>query len=61
MNQNHWFPALTLIIGWPDETPDETQYTIDLIDDFKETKMRGLIAPYCIRIFPKGILCILAI
>ena len=45
MNQNHWFPALTLIIGWPDETPDETQYTIDLIDDFKETKMRGLIAP----------------
>jgi radical SAM superfamily enzyme YgiQ (UPF0313 family) len=45
MNENHWFPALTLIIGWPDETPDETQYTIDLIDDFKETKMRGLIAP----------------
>jgi radical SAM superfamily enzyme YgiQ (UPF0313 family) len=45
MNQNHWFPALTLIIGWPDETPDETQYTIDLIEDFKETKMRGLIAP----------------
>src|SRR5918911_1370252 len=45
MNHNHWFPALTLIIGWPDETPDETQYTIDLIDDFKETKMRGLIAP----------------
>jgi radical SAM superfamily enzyme YgiQ (UPF0313 family) len=45
MNRNHWFPALTLIIGWPDETPDETQYTIDLIHDFKETKMRGLIAP----------------
>jgi hypothetical protein len=45
MNRNHWFPALTLIIGWPDESPDETQYTIDLIDDFKETKMRGLIAP----------------
>ena len=28
LNDNHWFPALTLIIGWPDETPDETQYTI---------------------------------
>ena len=45
LNQNHWFPALTLIIGWPDETPDETQYTIDLIDDFRDTNMRGLVAP----------------
>jgi hypothetical protein len=45
LNQNHWFPALTLIIGWPDETPDETQYTIDLIEDFKEMNMRGLVAP----------------
>jgi len=45
LNQNHWFPAATLIIGWPDETPDETQYTIDLIEDFKRTSMRGLVAP----------------
>jgi radical SAM superfamily enzyme YgiQ (UPF0313 family) len=45
LNQNHWFPALTLIIGWPDETPDETQYTIDLIEDFKEMNMRVLVAP----------------
>src|ERR671919_32862 len=45
LNQNHWFPALTLIIGWPDETPDETQYTIDLIDDFRQMNMRGLVAP----------------
>jgi radical SAM superfamily enzyme YgiQ (UPF0313 family) len=45
LNDNHWFPALTLIIGWPDETPDETQYTIDLIEDFKQTNMRGLVAP----------------
>jgi hypothetical protein len=45
LNQNNWFPALTLIIGWPDETPDETQYTIDLIEDFRETNMRGLVAP----------------
>src|ERR671917_959418 len=45
LNQNNWFPALTLIIGWPDETPDETQYTIDLIEDFKHMKMRGLVAP----------------
>ncbi|HYY86099.1 MAG TPA: radical SAM protein [Nitrososphaeraceae archaeon] len=45
LNENHWFPALTLIIGWPDETPDETQYTIDLIDDFSKMKMSGLVAP----------------
>src|SRR5688572_17574078 len=45
LNNNHWFPALTLIIGWPDETPDETQYTIDLIEDFKQSGMRGLVAP----------------
>ena len=45
LNENHWFPALTLIIGWPDETPDETQYTIDLIDDFRRMKMSGLVAP----------------
>jgi hypothetical protein len=45
LNDNHWFPALTLIIGWPDETPDETQYTIDLIEDFKQTGMRGIVAP----------------
>ena len=45
LNQNNWFPALTLIIGWPDETPDETQYTIDLIDDFRHMNMRGLVAP----------------
>lgn len=45
LNENHWFPAATIIIGWPDETPDETQYTIDLIEDFKKTRMRGLVAP----------------
>lgn len=45
LNENKWFPALTIIIGWPDETPDETQYTIDLIEDFKRTNMRGIVAP----------------
>ncbi len=45
LNENHWFPALTLIIGWPDETPDETQHTIDLIEDFRRMKMSGLVAP----------------
>ena len=45
MNENHWFPAATIIIGWPDETPDETQYTIDMMGDFRQTNFRGLVAP----------------
>ncbi|MFQ5940709.1 MAG: B12-binding domain-containing radical SAM protein [Nitrososphaerales archaeon] len=45
LNDNHWFPALTLIVGWPDETPEDTQYTIDLIEDLSSWRMRGLIAP----------------
>jgi radical SAM superfamily enzyme YgiQ (UPF0313 family) len=45
LNENHWFPAATIIIGWPDETPDETQYTIDMMADFRATNFRGLIAP----------------
>jgi radical SAM superfamily enzyme YgiQ (UPF0313 family) len=45
MNENHWFPAATIIIGWPDETPDETQYTIDMMQDFRATNFRGLVAP----------------
>lgn len=45
LNENHWFPAATIIIGWPDETPDETQYTIDMMSDFRATNFRGLVAP----------------
>ena len=29
LNKNHWFPAATIIIGWPDETPDDVQDTIN--------------------------------
>lgn len=45
LNENHWFPAATIIIGWPDEVLDETKYTIDMLDDFRKTNFRGLIAP----------------
>ena len=37
LNKNHWFPAATIIIGWPDETPDDVQDTT--------TPFRGLVAP----------------
>jgi len=36
LNENHWFPAATIIIGWPDETPDDNQHTIDMMSDFRE-------------------------
>jgi hypothetical protein len=45
LNENHWFPAATIIIGWPDETPEDNQYTIDMVSDFKEMNFRGLVAP----------------
>ncbi|RNJ71965.1 MAG: radical SAM protein [Thaumarchaeota archaeon S14] len=45
LNENHWFPAATIIIGWPDETPDDVQYTLDMMADFRATDFRGLVAP----------------
>ena len=45
LNKNHWFPAATIIIGWPDETPEDIQYTIDMMDDFRTMDFRGLVAP----------------
>jgi len=45
LNENHWFPAATIIIGWPDETPEDNQYTIDMVKDFREMNFRGLVAP----------------
>ena len=45
LNKNHWFPAATIIIGWPDETPDDVQYTIDMMSDFRAFDFRGLVAP----------------
>jgi len=45
LNKNRWFPAATIIIGWPDETPDDNQYTIDMIRDFRAMDFRGLVAP----------------
>ena len=36
LNDNGWKPMATLISGWPDETPDDTVQTLELID-----KLRG--------------------
>jgi len=36
LNDNGWRPMATLITGWPDETPDDTVQTLELLD-----KIRG--------------------
>lgn len=41
LNENNWFPAMTLIVGNPDETDEDNMETIDLI---YEMERRGLFA-----------------
>ena len=48
LNQNNWFPAMTLIIGSPGETDDDTKATLDLI---YEVERRGLFAFFIPSIF----------
>jgi radical SAM superfamily enzyme YgiQ (UPF0313 family) len=48
LNDNNWFPAMTLIIGSPGETNEDTQATIDLI---YEVERRGLFAFFIPSVF----------
>ena len=41
LNENNWFPAMTLIVGNPDETDEDNEATLDLI---YEMERRGLFA-----------------
>jgi tRNA A37 methylthiotransferase MiaB len=41
LNENNWFPAMTLIVGNPDETDEDIEATLDLI---YEMERRGLFA-----------------
>ncbi len=41
LNKNNWFPAMTLIVGNPDETDEDNMATLDLI---YEMERRGLFA-----------------
>lgn len=36
LNKNHWFPAYTIILGLPGETPDDAWMTVDLIDRMEQ-------------------------
>ncbi len=48
LNRNNWFPAMTLIVGSPDESDDDVRATIDLI---YEVERRGLFAFFIPSIF----------
>lgn len=48
MNQNNWFPAVTLIVGNPGETDEDVKATLDLI---YEVERRGLFAFFIPSIF----------
>ncbi|MFX0096185.1 MAG: B12-binding domain-containing radical SAM protein [Candidatus Hodarchaeota archaeon] len=36
LNDNHWVPAATIVIGLPKETPEDVQRTLELLDDLKD-------------------------
>jgi radical SAM superfamily enzyme YgiQ (UPF0313 family) len=48
LNERNWFPAMTLIVGSPGETEDDTRATLDLI---YEVERRGLFAFFIPSIF----------
>jgi hypothetical protein len=48
LNRHNWFPAITLIVGSPGETDDDTKATLDLI---YEVERRGLFAFFIPSIF----------
>jgi radical SAM superfamily enzyme YgiQ (UPF0313 family) len=48
LNQNNWFPMMTLIVGSPGETDDDVKATLDLI---YEVERRGLFAFFVPSIF----------
>ena len=48
LNANNWFPAMTLIIGSPGETDDDTRATLDLI---YEVERQGLFAFFIPSVF----------
>jgi hypothetical protein len=48
LNKHNWFPAMTLIVGNPGETDDDTRATLDLV---YEVERRGLFAFFIPSIF----------
>jgi radical SAM superfamily enzyme YgiQ (UPF0313 family) len=45
LNQNNWFPVMTLIIGSPDETDDDVKDTLDLVYEMERRKLFAFLVP----------------
>jgi len=38
MNENHWYPCYTMIVGFPDEQEDDVVKSIELVDELRNMK-----------------------
>ncbi|HTY62252.1 MAG TPA: radical SAM protein [Acidobacteriota bacterium] len=45
MNRNNWFPVVTLIIGSPEETDEDTRATLDLVYEVERRKLFAFFIP----------------
>jgi hypothetical protein len=45
MNRNNWFPVVTLILGSPDETDEDTQATLDLVHEAERRNLFAFFVP----------------
>ncbi|HYE66552.1 MAG TPA: radical SAM protein [Pyrinomonadaceae bacterium] len=45
LNENNWFPALTLIVGNPGETDEDVMATLDLIYEMERRKLFAFLIP----------------
>jgi hypothetical protein len=45
MNHNNWIPAITLIIGSPEETEEDTKATLDLIYEAERRRLFAFFIP----------------
>jgi radical SAM superfamily enzyme YgiQ (UPF0313 family) len=44
-NENNWFPVLTLIVGAPGETDEDTMATLDLVGEIERRGLFGFLVP----------------
>ena len=45
LNRNNWFPVMTLIVGAPDETDEDTAATIDLLFEMERRGLYAFLVP----------------
>jgi hypothetical protein len=45
LNENNWFPAMTLIVGNPGETDEDVEATLDLVYEMERRKLFAFLIP----------------